>query len=167
MIAVKSAPDSRCDQPLPLGLALLHALKAHGAREIFGIPGDFIVPFFRQIEDAGILPLYALSHEPSLGFAADAAARVNCGLGVVAVTYGAGALNLVNAVAGATRQLATLAGITDRYVVDGAVTTTAALAQDFGAAVRTPQTGRIRVYVTALVFVSVLAVAVTVFVMMF
>ncbi|MDP3425993.1 MAG: thiamine pyrophosphate-binding protein, partial [Humidesulfovibrio sp.] len=45
--------------------------------------------------------LYALSHEPSLGFAADAAARMNLGLGVVAVTYGAGALNVVNAVAGA------------------------------------------------------------------
>ncbi|MBI2379420.1 MAG: indolepyruvate/phenylpyruvate decarboxylase [Gammaproteobacteria bacterium] len=86
---------------MQLGLALLHALKDHGAREIFGIPGDFILPFFRQIEDSGVLPLYAFSHEPSLGFAADAAARVNCGLGVVAVTYGAGALNLVNAVAGA------------------------------------------------------------------
>jgi indolepyruvate decarboxylase len=86
---------------MQLGLALLHALKAHGAREIFGIPGDFILPFYRQIEDSGVLPLYTLSHEPALGFAADAAARMNCGLGVVAVTYGAGALNLVNAVAGA------------------------------------------------------------------
>jgi indolepyruvate decarboxylase len=86
---------------MQLGLALLHALKAHGAREIFGIPGDFILPFFRQIEGSGVLPLYTLSHEPALGFAADAAARMNCGIGVVAVTYGAGALNLVNAVAGA------------------------------------------------------------------
>ena len=42
-----------------------------------------------------------LSHEPGVGFAADAAARVNMGLGVAAVTYGAGALNLVNAVAAA------------------------------------------------------------------
>lgn len=84
---------------MQLGLALLHALKAHGAREIFGIPGDFILPLFRQIEGSGILPLFALSHEPSLGFAADAAARMNQGLGVVAVTYGAGALNTVNAIA--------------------------------------------------------------------
>ena len=59
-----------------LALELLHALKRHGAREIFGIPGDFILPLFRHIEASGILPLYALSHEPSLGFAADAAARV-------------------------------------------------------------------------------------------
>lgn len=86
---------------MTLGLNLLHALKAHGAREIFGIPGDFILPLFKQIEASGILPLYTLSHEPALGFAADAAARMNCGLGVIAVTYGAGALNVVNAVAGA------------------------------------------------------------------
>jgi indolepyruvate decarboxylase len=84
-----------------LSHALLAALKDHGAREIFGIPGDFVLPFFKVIEESGILPLYTLSHEPGLGFAADAAGRANCGLGVAAVTYGAGAFNLVNAVAGA------------------------------------------------------------------
>ena len=29
---------------------LLHALKARGATEIFGIPGDFALPLFREIE---------------------------------------------------------------------------------------------------------------------
>jgi len=81
--------------------SLLHALHAHGARQIFGIPGDFALPFFQVIEQSAILPLYTLSHEPGVGFAADASARANMGLGVAAVTYGAGALNLVNAVAGA------------------------------------------------------------------
>lgn len=85
--------------------SLLHALKAHGARQIFGIPGDFALPTFRIIEASGILPLYTLSHEPAVGFAADAAARIGSGepraLGVAAVTYGAGALNMVNAVAAA------------------------------------------------------------------
>ncbi len=86
---------------MTLGLALLRALKNHGAQEIFGIPGDFILPLFKQIEESRILPLHTLSHEPALGFAADAAARMHCGLGVMAVTYGAGALNVVNAVASA------------------------------------------------------------------
>ncbi|MFO1325572.1 MAG: indolepyruvate/phenylpyruvate decarboxylase [Burkholderiales bacterium] len=81
--------------------ALLHALQDHGAREIFGIPGDFALPFFRVIEESRLLPLYTLSHEPSVGFAADAAARVHSTLGVAAVTYGAGALNMVNPVAAA------------------------------------------------------------------
>jgi indolepyruvate decarboxylase len=81
--------------------SLLYSLKEHGARQIFGIPGDFALPFFRIIEQSKILPLYTLSHEPGVGFAADAAARVTMGLGVAAVTYGAGALNMVNAVAAA------------------------------------------------------------------
>lgn len=80
----------------PLAHALLDALKARGAGEIFGIPGDFALPFFREIERTRTLPLYTLSHEPGVGFAADAAARYRSGLSVAAVTYGAGALNMVN-----------------------------------------------------------------------
>jgi len=84
-----------------LAISLLQGLKDYGAREIFGIPGDFVLPFFKVIEDSGILPHYTLSHEPGVGFAADAAARYHSGLGVAVVTFGAGAFNLVNAVAGA------------------------------------------------------------------
>lgn len=80
---------------------LLTALKRHGARQIFGIPGDFALPYFHIIEQSKILPLYTLSHEPGVGFAADAAARINAGLGVAAVTYGAGALNMINSIAAA------------------------------------------------------------------
>ena len=81
--------------------SLLLALKAHGARLIFGIPGDFALPYFGIIESSGILPLYTLSHEPGVGFAADAAARIGCAPAVAAVTYGAGALNMINSVAAA------------------------------------------------------------------
>jgi indolepyruvate decarboxylase len=84
-----------------LAHSLLQGLKDHGAREIFGIPGDFVLPFFKVIEESGILPHFTLSHEPGVGFAADAAARYHCGLGVAVVTFGAGAFNLVNAIAGA------------------------------------------------------------------
>jgi indolepyruvate decarboxylase len=84
-----------------LATILLRALKAHGAREIFGIPGDFVLPFYKVIETSGILPHFELSHEPALGFAADAAARFHGGLGVAVATYGAGAFNLVNPIAGA------------------------------------------------------------------
>ena len=55
-----------------LSHTLLNALRQHGAREIFGIPGDFVLAFFQQIVESGILPLYTLSHEPAVGFAADA-----------------------------------------------------------------------------------------------
>src|SRR3984885_12744320 len=84
-----------------LATALLQGLKDHGAREIFGIPGDFVLPFFKVIEESKILPYFTLSHEPAVGFAADAAARYHGGIGVAVVTFGAGAFNLVNSVAGA------------------------------------------------------------------
>ncbi len=84
-----------------LATALLEALAQAGAREVFGIPGDFALPFFDALESSGRLPLYTLSHEPSVGFAADAAARIRCAPSVAAVTYGAGAFNVVNAVASA------------------------------------------------------------------
>jgi indolepyruvate decarboxylase len=82
-----------------LSHTLLDSLKQHGAREMFGIPGDFVLGFFQQAIKADILPLYTLSHEPAVGFAADASARYHTRLGVAVVTYGAGALNMVNAVA--------------------------------------------------------------------
>ncbi|SCA57106.1 Indole-3-pyruvate decarboxylase [Candidatus Terasakiella magnetica] len=82
-----------------LAEALFHALKDRGAREVFGIPGDFALPYFKILEDSQILPLHTLSHEPGVGFAADAAGRFNSRLGIAAVTYGAGALNMVNPVA--------------------------------------------------------------------
>ncbi len=41
--------------------SLLLALKAHGARLIFGIPGDFALAYFGIIESSGILPLYTLA----------------------------------------------------------------------------------------------------------
>ena len=60
-----------------------------------------MLPFFKVIEESRILPHYTLSHEPDVGFSADAAARYHCGLGVAVVTFGVGAFNLVNAIAGA------------------------------------------------------------------
>jgi NADH-quinone oxidoreductase subunit L len=56
----------------------------------------------------------------------------------------------VNAAAWTTRTFSRIIGGTDDYVVDGTVSALATFTQNVGAAVRTPQTGRIRMYVTAL-----------------
>ncbi len=84
-----------------LAESLLHGLRKYGVEEIFGIPGDFALPLFKVIEESRILPLYTFSHEPAVGFAADAAARFHSKPSVAAVTYGAGAFNMVNPVAAA------------------------------------------------------------------
>ncbi len=84
-----------------LGELLLTKLEDAGVQDIFGIPGDFVLPFFKVIEETGRIPLYTLSHEPSVGFAADGAARWHGFPSAAVVTYGAGALNMVNPVAAA------------------------------------------------------------------
>ncbi|HSN22037.1 MAG TPA: indolepyruvate/phenylpyruvate decarboxylase [Usitatibacter sp.] len=86
---------------MSLARVLLEALRDAGAHEVFGVPGDFALPLFDAIESSGTLPLYTLSHEPAAAFAADAASRIRGGISAVALTYGAGALNAVNAVASA------------------------------------------------------------------
>ncbi len=69
---------------------------------------------------------------------------------------------VVAAAAWAVHGAAAVAGRVDRHVVDGAVDGVVALAVDLGVAVRLPQTGRVRVYVTALAAAVVAAVAVAV-----
>jgi len=70
-----------------------------GVRQIFGIPGDFVLNLYEAFEDDDRFRLVRLSHEPAVGFAADGSARITGGLGVCCVTYGAGGLNLINPVA--------------------------------------------------------------------
>ena len=80
-----------------IGSFIFDYLHKQGVRHAFGIPGDFALPTFRWLE-ASELELITMTHEPSVGFAADAYARVH-GLGVACVTYCVGGLNLLNAAA--------------------------------------------------------------------
>lgn len=82
---------------MQVGEYLFQRLRAEGAEHAFGIPGDFVLPHFPLAEAAGI-ELVVTTHEPGAGFAADAYARLR-GIGVAIGTYGAGALNMVNAIA--------------------------------------------------------------------
>jgi len=69
---------------------LFERFKEAGVRHVFGLPGDFVLPLFRALEEEPVIEPVILTHEPAVGYAADAYARVQ-GLGVAAVTYGAGA----------------------------------------------------------------------------
>ena len=80
-----------------VGSFLFDTIKAKGANHVFGIPGDFALPTFRWLERSG-LGIITLTHEPSVGFAADGYARVH-GFGVALVTYCVGGLNMLNSVA--------------------------------------------------------------------
>lgn len=76
---------------------LIRALQDAGVQHVFGIPGDYALGLFRDLE-ASSLKLVNTCDEQGAGFAADAYARVR-GLGVAAITYGVGGLKLVNSTA--------------------------------------------------------------------
>jgi TPP-dependent 2-oxoacid decarboxylase len=82
-----------------IGQYLLKRLHEAGVKHIFGVPGDYILGFYDLMIKS---PLHYIgtTREDSAAFAADGYARC-LGMGAVAVTYGVGALNTVNAVAGA------------------------------------------------------------------
>jgi len=71
-------------------------IEKAGVAHTFGIPGDFILPFYAA-QTRSSLKTVVMTHEPSVGYAADAYGRLR-GLGVALVTYGAGGLNMVNPV---------------------------------------------------------------------
>ncbi|WP_051470293.1 alpha-keto acid decarboxylase family protein [Fischerella sp. PCC 9605] len=78
---------------------IFEILYQQGVRHGFGIPGDFALTLFDALAASKIQPV-VMTHEPSVGFAADAYSRIR-GLGLAVVTYGVGGLNMVNAIAGA------------------------------------------------------------------
>src|SRR3954453_9678339 len=65
----------------------------------------------------------------------------------------------VNGVARVTAAVSRFSGAADRQVVDGLVDGAAALAQDLGALARTPQTGRVRLYVAILMVAVAMGLA--------
>jgi indolepyruvate decarboxylase len=99
---------------MPLGDFLVAYLQRAGVTHLFGLPGDLVLNLFykfatagrptgarhRRRGDSGGFEIVTLSHEPGVGFAADAYARSTGAMGVLVVTYGAGGHNVVNPVAG-------------------------------------------------------------------
>lgn len=82
-----------------IGDYLLHILEQEQVNHVFGVPGDYILGFYEQM-DASSVQHVGTTREDTAAFAADGYARCK-GLGALAVTYGVGALSVVNAVAGA------------------------------------------------------------------
>ncbi|MGK7907290.1 MAG: alpha-keto acid decarboxylase family protein [Synechococcus sp.] len=78
---------------------IFELLHRQGVQHAFGIPGDFALTLYDALADSEITPV-VMTHEPCVGFAADAYSRIR-GLGLAVVTYSVGGLNMVNSVAGA------------------------------------------------------------------
>src|SRR5690606_4434252 len=78
---------------------LIRRLLDFGVRDVFGIPGDYILLFYAMLEQSPVR-LVGCTREDCAGFAADAYARIN-GIGAVCVPDSVGGLSLCNSIAGA------------------------------------------------------------------
>lgn len=81
---------------------LLLRLQEQGVDHVFGVPGDYILRFYELLAQSSITHI-GTTREDTAAFAADGYARCQ-GMGAIAVTYGVGALSVVNAIAGANAE---------------------------------------------------------------
>lgn len=76
---------------------LIERLENAGVKHVFGLPGDFVLDFYKELWDSQKIKVINNTDEAHSGFAADGYARVN-GIGCVVVTYSVGASKIINAV---------------------------------------------------------------------
>ncbi len=95
----RDVPEADSVSGLSIGAYLIRRLQDYGIRDVFGIPGDYILTFYNLLYDSPI-NVVGCTREDCAGFAADAYARIN-GMGAVCVTYCVGGLSLCNSIAGA------------------------------------------------------------------
>jgi indolepyruvate decarboxylase len=104
---------------MPIGDYLIKRLLDYGVRDVFGLPGDYVLSFYAQLEKSPI-NVVGCTREDCAGFAADAYARVS-GIGAVCITYCVGGLSLCNSIAGAYAEKSPVVvisgspGIRERY----------------------------------------------------
>ncbi len=77
-----------------IGGYLIRRLREEGVEHVFGVPGDYVLSFFGQMEKSQ-LKIINTGDEQGAGFAADAYARVR-GLGAACITYCVGGLKIAN-----------------------------------------------------------------------
>jgi indolepyruvate decarboxylase len=98
-IRPSQAPSRRDTANTSIGQYLIQRLQDYGIRDIFGIPGDYVLQFYSMLESSPI-NVVGCTREDCAGFAADAYARIN-GMGALCVTYCVGGLSVCNSLAGA------------------------------------------------------------------
>ncbi len=82
-----------------IGQYLIQRLQDYGIEDVFGIPGDYVLGFYSELEQSPI-NVVGCTREDCAGFAADAYARLR-GMGAVCITYCVGGLSVCNSIAGA------------------------------------------------------------------
>jgi len=89
---------------ITIGNYLLQRLKSLGIDIIFGVPGDYNLPFLDQIEDFDGIQWGNNCNELNASYAADGYARIR-GIGALVTTFGVGELSAINGIAGSYAEM--------------------------------------------------------------
>jgi acetolactate synthase I/II/III large subunit len=92
--------------------AILRSLEMLGIKDVFGLPGGAIMPFYDELMSADKIRHILVRHEQGAGHAAEGYAASSGKLGVAIATSGPGATNLVTAIADAHMDSVPLLAIT-------------------------------------------------------
>jgi indolepyruvate decarboxylase len=86
-----------------IGNYLLARLKEFGIAHLFGVPGDFNLPFLEQVLACKGMEWIGTCNELNAAYAADGYARIH-GAAALLLTYGVGDLSALNGIAGANAE---------------------------------------------------------------
>ncbi|CAF3341294.1 unnamed protein product [Rotaria sp. Silwood1] len=95
---------------MTIGNNLLRRLKSLGIDIIFGVPGDYNLPFLDQIEDFGGIQWGNNCNELNASYTADGYARIR-GIGALVTTFGVGELSAINGIAGSYAEMVSVVHI--------------------------------------------------------
>jgi acetolactate synthase-1/2/3 large subunit len=92
--------------------AILRSLEHLGVKDVFGLPGGAIMPFYDELMSSKTIRHILVRHEQGAGHAAEGYASSSGKVGVAIATSGPGATNLVTAIADAYMDSVPLLAIT-------------------------------------------------------
>ncbi|MET4781659.1 acetolactate synthase-1/2/3 large subunit [Glaciihabitans sp. UYNi722] len=92
--------------------AILRSLEMLGVKDVFGLPGGAIMPFYDELMSSTAIRHILVRHEQGAGHAAEGYASATGKIGVAIATSGPGATNLVTAIADAYMDSVPLLAIT-------------------------------------------------------
>ncbi|MDQ1527656.1 MAG: acetolactate synthase large subunit [Microbacteriaceae bacterium] len=106
------APSGAQPEMLTGSGAILRSLEKLGVKDVFGLPGGAIMPFYDELMSSTSIRHILVRHEQGAGHAAEGYASSGSTIGVCIATSGPGATNLVTAIADAHMDSVPLLAIT-------------------------------------------------------
>ena len=112
MTIPRPAPPKSAPPVLTGSGAILKSLELLGVKDVFGLPGGAIIPFYDELMQQEKIRHILVRHEQGAGHAAEGYAAATGEVGVAIATSGPGATNLVTAIADAFMDSVPLLAIT-------------------------------------------------------